>query len=118
MNAAKIVIIDDENDICYLLENSLRKFDFKVYSFNTLMQGINKLPELRPYLVFLDINLPDGNGLDALPEIKKAIPHSRIILMSAYDSPVEKTKAIREGAEEFVSKPFRPIRSSAFFQRD
>ncbi|MNH45241.1 Luminescence regulatory protein LuxO [compost metagenome] len=56
-----------------------------------------------PTIIFLDINLPDGSGLDALPAIKSSHPQSTIISISALDA---KEKALANGASYFIGKPF------------
>jgi two-component system, OmpR family, response regulator len=100
-----VLIIDDEIDICFLLSSMLRKKDYPVSFANTLEEGIPKLKALLPSVLFLDINLPDGSGLDHIREIKRLYPYTRIIVISAYDGVNERTKAMREGADHFLSKP-------------
>lgn len=106
MEAEKIVIIDDELDILQLLKFSLRKFNCQVFCYQTLNEGLIGIPEVKPVLVFLDINLPDGNGLDAIAQIKKNNPGVKLIMISAYDSKIERTTAFSNGADDFISKPF------------
>lgn len=111
MTAAKatresVLIIDDEIDICFLLGGMLRRRDYPVSYANSLEEGLQKIDSLLPSILFLDINLPDGSGLDHIRGIKTRHPHLRIIMISAYDGINERTKAAREGAENFISKPF------------
>lgn len=106
MEAERIVIIDDELDILQLLKFSLRKFNCQVFCYQTLNEGLIGIPEVKPVLIFLDINLPDGNGLDAIAQIKKTNPGVKLIMISAYDSMVERTTAFSNGADDFISKPF------------
>lgn len=105
-NHHKVLIIDDETDICFLLKNILKKKNFEVSSATTLEEGFSKLAEFSPFLLFLDINLPDGSGLDAITEIKKNYPLLKIIMISAYDSLQKCTTAKEKGIELFISKPF------------
>jgi DNA-binding response OmpR family regulator len=102
----KILIIDDEADICFLLKNMLSQKNYNVSSANTLSEGYSKIDEYLPSLLFLDLNLPDGSGLDAIGKIKKKHPTLKIVVISAYDSPKERNTAKEEGADYFVSKPF------------
>lgn len=60
----------------------------------------------RPDILFLDIHLPDGDGLEALPQIKSQYPDLPVITISAYDSGIEKQKALTAGAARFLPKPF------------
>lgn len=100
-----VLIVDDEPDICFLLGNMLKQKSFVPVIANTLTEGIDKLKKHLPTLLFLDIHLPDGSGLDILSGIKKEFPSLKIIMMSAYDGPRERTRAIEEGADIFISKP-------------
>ncbi len=109
MEAERIVIIDDELDILQLLKFSLRKFNCQVFCYQTLYEGLIGIPEVKPVLIFLDINLPDGNGLDAIAQIKKNNPGAKLIMISAYDSKIERTTAFLNGADDFISKPFNSL---------
>jgi DNA-binding response OmpR family regulator len=105
-NKESVLIIDDEIDICFLLGGMLRRKQFPVSYANSLAEGIDKIDMLLPSIIFLDINLPDGVGLDHIKEIKVKHPGVRIIMISAYDSVNERTRAASEGADHFISKPF------------
>ena len=100
-----VLIVDDEPDICFLLGNMLRQKSLNPVIANTLTDGLSKLREFSPTLLFLDIHLPDGSGLDIIRGAKKDFPKLKIIMMSAYDGPKEKSRAIEEGADIFISKP-------------
>lgn len=103
---AFILIIDDEPDICRLLQLSLSKYGCKVKYLHDLKDGLQYLERNQPDILFLDIHLPDGSGLDALPTIKKWYPDLTVITISAYDNGMEKQKAITAGAAHFLPKPF------------
>lgn len=100
-----VLIVDDEPDICFLLGNMLKQKKFRPVIANTLTDGLNKLKQFSPSLLFLDIHLPDGSGLDIIRGAKKDFPALKIIMMSAYDGPKEQSKAMEEGADIFISKP-------------
>ncbi|WP_291908123.1 response regulator [Chitinophaga sp. CB10] len=101
-----ILIIDDEPDICRLLQLSLVRHGYSVKYVHALRDGMQYLQTYKPDLLFLDIHLPDGSGLDALPVIKGIIPTLPIITISAYDNEMEKQKALTTGASFFLAKPF------------
>lgn len=67
------------------------------------------IPEIKPMLIFLDINLPDGSGLDVITLIKRNNPQTRLIMMSAYDEKKEKSIAFANGADDYISKPFNSL---------
>lgn len=100
-----VLIIDDEIDICFLVSHMLRKKQLPVSFANSLEEGMQKLDSLLPSIVFLDINLPDGSGLDQVRIIKARFPHIKIVMISAYDGNNERTKAKHEGADHFIGKP-------------
>ena len=105
MSHSKALIIDDEADICFLLGNVLKQKNYEVVNSNTLKEGRNKLQELKPELLFLDINLPDGSSLGSIKGIRKDFPDLKIVVMSAHDGNAEKKTAIQSGANFFLSKP-------------
>ena len=73
----------------------------------TLTGGMVEICNALPQVVFLDLNFPDGSsGLECIKAIKHCSPQTKIIVMSAMDGPLEKTKAKNEGAVYFMSKPF------------
>lgn len=102
----KILIIDDEEEICALLSGMLRKQGFDVATELTVKGGLNTFKEDNFDLVFLDLNLPDGNGFDLIPKLKEEKPDIEIYIISAYDGQAEQDKAMSSGASGFISKPF------------
>jgi len=101
-----ILIIDDEPDICRLLQLNLSKYGYKVKYVHALSEGWQVLRNSPPDVLFLDIHLPDGSGLEALPRIKQMYPNLQVITISAYDNGLEKEKALTAGAAHFLPKPF------------
>jgi DNA-binding NarL/FixJ family response regulator len=67
-------------------------------------EAIEMARELLPDLVLLDVSMPDVNGLEALPRILQAAPHSKIIVMSQYDPARLLASAIRAGAQTCIDK--------------
>lgn len=100
-----ILVIDDEEDICWLLSAILNKKGFNTIVAGTLEQGAYLIRDYSPQLVFLDINLPDGSGLKRIHDLKELSPSSKFILMSSYATEGETLKAIHDGAIGFLGKP-------------
>lgn len=98
------VIIDDEVDICFLLSNILNKKGYTSQCAHNLLKGTGLVEDLKPSILFLDINLPDGNGLDAIKQFRSKLPGLHIVIISAYDT--ERDHAMQRGADAFISKPF------------
>lgn len=98
-------IVDDEEDLCFLLEQILKKQNFKAISLNSLHEAGEKLPGLHPNIIFLDNQLPDGRGIKFLPHLKELLPCARVIVMTAYNSDNDKVEAMKNGADLFIQKP-------------
>ncbi|RFS24046.1 response regulator [Chitinophaga silvatica] len=101
-----ILIIDDEPDICKLLQLTLVRHGYSVRYVHELGLGMQDILKHQPDLLFLDIHLPDGSGLEALPIIKEKCPTLPVITISAYDNALEKQTALKAGATFFLAKPF------------
>jgi len=100
-----ILIIDDEEDLCWLLSSALLDRGYNAATANTLQQGIVLLKE-NPDLIFLDLKLPDGDGMDILPIIEKQSPESFVVVISAYGSEERMEDARDKGVYGFIDKPF------------
>ena len=82
----KILIIDDEKDLCLLLKSYLSKRKHEVSVAYLLKEGIAKALEIKPDVIFLDNNLPDGQGWEMADWLQTQLPRLQIILMSAFRS--------------------------------
>ncbi|MEO6070078.1 MAG: response regulator [Chitinophagaceae bacterium] len=80
----KVLIIDDEVDLCKLMKNYFLRKNYEVYTEHTLSAGMNRLEEVLPDFLFIDYNLPDGLGWDKLPEIYTKLPNAHFHLISAF----------------------------------
>ncbi|CAN5258152.1 hypothetical protein BH11BAC6_BH11BAC6_09650 [soil metagenome] len=103
----KVLIVDDEMDICYLLRGILSRHSLHPYYVNTLYEAATDLEREIPSVVFLDNHLPDGLGIDFIKHIKSHYPSVKIALITAIDSTANKELAYKNGADFFISKPFR-----------
>lgn len=101
---AKVLLVDDEVDICLLLTGVLQKMGFQTSYALTLGEAKEMLLKEPFETVFIDLNLPDGVGYQLIPEIRKANLRAKVIVLSAYDS--EREKANQRGADYFIAKPF------------
>jgi DNA-binding NtrC family response regulator len=107
MNGQTILIVDDEPEIVGLLSRVLIRQGFEVNTAQTIKEGWEKLNLACPELLFMDINLPDGNGLEELIDIKFKFPDIKVVMISAVDIEEHRKKAKQRGAFEFLSKPFQ-----------
>ena len=114
----KALVIDDEVDMCWALERVLQGEGIKTHSAHTAEGALAILKKDTPQLAFVDIKLPDMDGIELAKLIKASNPSLPLVLISGYyygDDP-----AIKKGLEEglyvgFISKPFEvnEIRSYA-----
>ena len=94
----KVLVIDDEIDICSLLDKFLTSKGYEVSTVSTLTGGLRMMNEIEPDILFLDNNLPDGLGWDKIDSIQKILPSCKINLISAYKfvpSSIKDNPAIR-----------------------
>ena len=100
------LIIDDELDICFLLKSILKKKDLDVNYVNRLEDAKIALKNNTPPIIFLDNHLPDGLGIDFISYVKTNYPNTKIIMITAHDTPEDRTKAVQQGVDMFLGKPF------------
>ena len=101
----KVLIIEDEGDMCLLLNIMLNGKDMEIDHVKMLAAAEEYLQKEQPAVVILDNKLPDGFGIDFITHIKKNYPNIRIIMISGYDGSA-KDVAIENGADIFLEKPF------------
>lgn len=102
----KVLIIDDETDICYLLSTLLKQKNLDTHYVNSLSEAALALKSENPEIIFLDNHLPDGLGMDFIEYIKLHHPTTKIIMITAHDTDADRKKALQEGADYFIGKPF------------
>ncbi|HEX6193026.1 MAG TPA: response regulator [Chitinophagaceae bacterium] len=80
----KILIIDDEIDYSMILKNYFSRKNYEVFVAYLLRDGLDMIMDVKPDILFLDNNLPDGKGWTHVEDIVEKNPHLRIYLVSAY----------------------------------
>lgn len=113
----KVLIIDDEIDLCLLLKSYFLRKNYEVYLSHTLEDGVSFIKALKPDIVFLDNNLPDGTGWNAAPHVVKDFPNIQIVLISAFHPTlpnmpenadyriIEKPISLNDLDKQFVQSP-------------
>jgi DNA-binding response OmpR family regulator len=96
----KILIVDDDPMIRYTLNEALRGWEYDTVEAGTVAGALASFEAERPAAVLLDINLPDGSGLDGLREIKKLRPQAVVIMITAYVLLEDTIAVLRGGAPE------------------
>ncbi len=106
--STRILVIDDESDIRALLRIILTKAGYQVLETED-GAGLEKaFAGPQPDLALLDLKLPDSDGLDLLPRIKKTWPDTEVVMLTGHGSLDTAVQAIKLGAYDFQQKPFDP----------
>ncbi len=105
-NKMKVLIVDDEADICYLLGNILKKKNVLTDFANNVADARKKIENEHPAVVFLDNHLPDGLGVNFVEHIKQVDSSIKVIMITAHDTAVDREKALNNGVDLFIGKPF------------
>jgi len=100
-----ILVVDDDSLIRKTLASHLTKLGYEVQTAEDGESGLRKYAEAVPDLVFLDIRLPDADGLDILRRMKDRAARPSILIMTAYDDMKTTVEAIKLGAFEYLVKP-------------
>ncbi len=106
MNSASILVVDDEIQIRKLLEITLDAAEYKVYFAATAKEGLVMAASHAPGLILLDLGLPDDNGQNVLLQLREWY-NNPIIVVSVKNAEAEIVRALDNGANDFLTKPFR-----------
>lgn len=82
----RVLIVDDERDLCLMIKLFLTKKNYEVHTAHTLSDGFKKMNALLPDVLLLDNNLPDGMGWKVAENIQERYPAMQITLISAYQA--------------------------------
>ncbi|WP_265458329.1 response regulator YycF [Enterococcus sp. HY326] len=101
----KILVVDDEKPISDIVKFNLTKEGFEVSTAYDGEEALEKVKEVEPDLVLLDLMLPKMDGLEVAREIRKTYDMP-IIMVTAKDSEIDKVLGLELGADDYVTKPF------------
>lgn len=102
-----ILIVDDDASIRFALTEALRSWNYDSRSVGTIAEAVSTLDEDPPAVVLLDIDLPDGNGIDLLEGIKADNADTIVIMITGNVGMPNVLAAFRAGAHDFIGKPIR-----------
>src|SRR5262245_47844840 len=106
--AGNILVVDDDGDIREVLADLLESMGFLVFADEKAKIGLELLERQNPQLVLLDIEMPDMNGIDMLREIRRREHDVTVVMITAYGTIERAVRAMKEGAYDFIPKPFEP----------
>ena len=108
---AKIMLVDDAAFMRMMVKDALTKAGYTdLIEAQDGAEAVEKFNAENPDLVFMDITMPNMDGLEALKEIKAAHPNANIVMCSAMGQEAMVIEAIKSGAKDFIVKPFKPDR--------
>ncbi len=102
----KILIVEDEVELLESIASYLKNEDFICEKAATFFEAEDKLISFNYDIILLDINLPDGNGIDLLKLIKEKSPTTGVLIVSAKNSLDDKLTGLDLGADDYITKPF------------
>ena len=105
-NKFKVLIIEDEANICSFIQTLLETNGYQALVAQTCMMGMTMFISYNPDLVILDLGLPDRDGLDAIRSIRQKYL-TPIIVLSARTTERDKIEALDLGANDYITKPFK-----------
>lgn len=102
----KILVVDDEEGICDNIKQIFTYIGFSVFTATTAKKAVSVFEKEKPRIIFLDIIMPDVDGLDLLRKFKEADPSCIVIMVTASQEESVREKSLQCGADEFIRKPF------------
>ncbi len=107
-SARKVLVVDDEAVVVNSIRKILARKGFSVEEAFTCKDALNQVFSRDYDLVLLDMRMSDGNGIDVLQRIKAKRPDLRVVIVTGYASIDTAVEAIRNGASDYMPKPFTP----------
>jgi DNA-binding NtrC family response regulator len=117
MPEAKVLIIDDEPSVCYSFRRALEKHPYQVKSASNMASGLEMFASVGPDVVVLDINLPDGSGMDVFRRIRELNPRCPVLFITAHGTTQTALEAMKEGAFDYLIKPVNLERLCQLLER-
>src|SRR5689334_20294152 len=101
----RILVVDDEKPIADILKFNLQKEGYEVFCAYDGVEALEKVEEVQPEMILLDIMLPQKDGMEVCREVRKKYDMP-IIMLTAKDSEIDKVLGLELGADDYVTKPF------------
>jgi DNA-binding NtrC family response regulator len=107
VNREKVLVVDDDRFVRMALGEALKTWNYEVFQAQSISEARASIAENEPGIVLLDIELPDGSGLDLLGEIKENSPETIVVMITGSVDVANTVAALRGGAHDFIGKPVR-----------
>ncbi|MFD1212034.1 response regulator transcription factor [Arthrobacter sp. GCM10027362] len=108
MNSQRVaVIIEDDGDIRSILESVLQQSGFEIHAAATGAEGVEAVRRFEPDIITLDLGLPDFDGFEVARQVRQ-FSDGYIVMLSARAEELDTLLALEAGADDYLTKPFRP----------
>lgn len=101
------LVIEDDDDVRNLVDAVLQQAGFEVYSAGTWREGVEVARQHQASFITLDVGLPDIDGFEVLRRIRQ-FSEAYIVMLTGRDDELDTTTALQGGADDYITKPFRP----------
>jgi len=116
-NVPVILIVDDEKSMCEMLQDTLVKEGYTVTTSSDPLQAIETVRQTHIDIILLDLVMPEMDGIDVLKQIREAQPDTKVIIMTAYGTIDSAVEAMRQGAYDYITKPFKMSKIKVILER-
>ena len=105
-----ILVVEDDADLCELLEYNLTRSGYRVHIINRLDKALQEVRKIAPDLVLLDVMLPDGDGFEFCRQVRadEALAGIPVLFLTARGEEVDRVLGLEIGGDDYITKPFSP----------
>ena len=101
----KLLVVDDEAEICDFLKTFFEERDFEVQTAHSGKEALEIAGKSKPQVILLDIHMPEMDGMIVLKKIKEQYPGTKVIMVTAIETQEKIEEAMRLGADNYITKP-------------
>ena len=102
----RVLVVDDEENIRFLLSSALHHAGFEVVTANDGRQALAEVKAFRPDAVLLDVMMPDLDGFEVCRRMRAENDRTAVIFLTAHDATEDKVRGLTLGGDDYVTKPF------------
>jgi two-component system response regulator FixJ len=105
MESARVVFVDDEPRVCYVVSKTLERVGIRVRCFSCAEECLSHIATDRCDLLITDIRMPEMGGMELLREVKQQLPWLPVLIVTGYGDVAAAVRAMKAGAADFIEKP-------------